>query len=121
MLFMRVHKNDIDKNGEPIPGAFKNRPKKTDGMSTDWNKYATAEDCRQRARTPLDNGVIQFRVEDVHKIPGQTIEHTPIYQPDADTPNVNRSHTDVFGKKDTEVRLRYLQIYAFAIRREEPS
>lgn len=119
LLYMRVHKNQLDGNGEPIPGAFRNRPQPTDGMSTDWEKYATPEECRGRARTPSDNAVIQLKVADVRDIPCQVVEHTPINDPLGMPPNVNRAHTDVFGDKDTEVRLRYLQIYKTVIRFEE--
>lgn len=119
LLYMRVHKNQLDPNGEPIPGAFRNRPKSTDGMSTDWNKYSTAEECRQRARTPADNAVLQLKVEEVRDIPLQIIEHTPIYKPADTPPLINRAHTDVFGEKDTEVRLRFMSIYRVAIRLDE--
>jgi hypothetical protein len=117
-LFMRVHKSQI-KNGEPIPGAFKNRPQSTDGMSTDWDKYSTADDCRQRARTPADNAVLQLKVEDVRNIPLQTVEHTPIYRPTEIPHVINRAHTDVFGEKDTEARLLFLRIYRMAISLDE--
>jgi hypothetical protein len=87
-LYMRVHKNQLD-NGEPIPGAFKNRPQSTNGMSTDWDEYSTAEDCRQRARTPADNAVIQMNVGEVRQIPFQIVTHTPIYRPQETPPLVN--------------------------------
>ena len=81
LLYMRVHKNQLDRSGEPIPGAFRNRPQSTDGMSTDWEKYATPEECRDRGRTPSDNAVIQLKVADVRDIPCQIVEHTPINNP----------------------------------------
>lgn len=120
LLFMRVHKSQLDPNGEPIPGAFKNRPRSTDGMSTDWNKYSTAEECRLRARTPADNVVLRLRVDEVRQIPLQTVEHTPKYEPAATPPLINRAHTDVFGEKNTQVRLQFMKIYKLAIRLEEP-
>jgi hypothetical protein len=120
LLFMRVHKNQLDPNGEPIPGAFKNRPKSTDGMSTDWNEYSSAKECRLRARTPEDNAILQLRVGDVRQISLQTVEHTPIYNSTAATPPIlNRAHTDVFGEKNTEVRLHFIRIYRMVIRIEE--
>jgi hypothetical protein len=118
-LFMRVHKNQLDADGEPIPGAFRNRPQSTDGMSTDWEKYSSPEECRNRARNPTDNAVIQLKVEDVRQIPEQIVEHTPIYQPATEPPNINRSHTDVYGEKDAEVRLKLMRIYRMAIRLED--
>ncbi len=120
-LYLRVHKNQLE-HGEPIPGAFRNRPQSTDGMSTDWEKYATPEACRKRARTPADNAVIELTVGDVRAIPWQVVEHTPMYQPDENPPNINRAHTDVFGeKRNPEIRLRYLQIYRMVIRVEDPA
>ena len=50
-LWMRVHKNDLP-NGDIAPGAFKNRPTTKDGMSTDWEKYATPQETRNRGRIP---------------------------------------------------------------------
>ncbi len=119
LLFMRVHKNQLDADGEPFPGAFRNRPQSTDGMSTDWKKYSSPEACRNRARNPHDNAVIQLKVEDVRQIPEQTVVHTPIYQPDAEPPNINRAHTDVYGEKDAEVRLKLMRIYRMVIRQKE--
>lgn len=119
ILYMRVHKNNIDSNGEPIPGAFRNHPTRADGMSTDWNKYASPEDCRQRGRTPNENGVICLAVNEVRKIVGQIVEHTPIYEPSSTPPLFNRAHTDVFGEKTTEVRFHLMQIYRWVIKRTD--
>ena len=82
-------------------------------MSTDWDKYSTAKECRQRARNPVDNAVIQLSAGSVRKIPGQTITHEPV--PD------NRAHTDVRGEKksDPEVRVRFLQIMKIVIPLQE--
>ncbi len=121
ILYMRVHKNNLDANGEPIPGAFRNHPTRTDGMSTDWKEYSTPEDCRARARTPTDNAVIILPVAAVRKIPGQTVEHTPIYEPLAEPPVFNRAHTDVFGEKTTEARFHFMKVCSFAIRLEKRS
>jgi hypothetical protein len=119
ILYMRVHKNWLDDNGEPKPGAFRNHPTRSDGMSTDWNKYATPEECRLRGRTPDDNAVVQFSVEDVRGIPEQIVEHTPIYEPLSNPPLFNRAHTDVFGEKSTEVRFHFMKIYSFIIKLEK--
>lgn len=77
-------------------------------MSTDWSKYATPEDTLCRAKIPSDNGVIGMVVGEVRGIPGLTVEHSSLPE--------NRSHTDVFGKKDPEVRLRLLRICRWMIR-----
>jgi hypothetical protein len=97
-LWMRVHRVDME-NGEILPRGFKNRPTTKDGMSTDWDKYATAQDTRNRGRVPLDNAVIRLNVGTVREIPDQTVVHTP------DLIKPNRAHTDVFGKKHPEARV----------------
>jgi len=102
-LFMRVEKSFV-RNGEIIPGAFRNRPTERDGMSTDWERYSTPEQTRNRAKVPSNNGVIELLVEDVRKVPGQTVKHTPSHELN------NRAHTDVFGAKDTEARVKLRRI-----------
>ena len=120
LLYMRVHKHNLDANGEPIPGAFRNQPTRADGMSTDWNKYSTPEEGQARARTPGDNAVIVLPVAAVREIADeQIVEHTPIYEPLAEPPIFNRAHTDVFGEKNTEARFHFMKIYRFAIRLEK--
>ena len=120
VLYMRVHKNNLDSNGEPIPGAFRNQPTRADGMSTDWQKHSTPEEGKARARTPDDNAVIVLSVAAIREIADkQMVEHTPIYEPLAAPPNFNRAHTDVFGEKTTEVRFHFMNIYRFAIRLEK--
>ena len=118
LLYMRVHKNNLDSNGEPIPGAFRNQPTRTDGMSTDWSKYSTPQDCQARARTSSDNAIVMLPVAEIRKMEGQFVEHTPIFDPSSELPAFNRSHTDVFGEKTTEVRFHFMRMYSFAIRLE---
>jgi hypothetical protein len=106
-LFMRVHQSLI-RDGEPIPGAFRDQGS---GMSTNWEKYCpTPEHARQKARDPAKNGVIRFLAGDVRAFPPLTVEHTP------DLERGDRSHTDVVGRKDAEVRLKLLRIFKWAIR-----
>lgn len=102
-LFMRVHRL-WTKNGIAMPGAFQNRD---GGMSTDWAQYSTADQTRGRGRNPADNGVVEMRVGSVRVLPNQRVEHTP--EP------TNRAHTDVFGEKDAEVRLKFVRICSWAI------
>jgi hypothetical protein len=104
-LFMRVHdmwRKDVDVN----PGAFKNH---NGGMSTDWAKYSTPEETRQRARSPDRNAVVSLGVGAVRAIPGQEVVHTP------DTERRNRAHTDVFGDKDEEARVKLRRIAEIVI------
>ena len=77
-------------------------------MSTDWDKYSSPEETLQRARNPADNGVIQMVVGDVRQVPGLRVEHTP------DFPR-NRAHTDVYGEKSTEARVKLLRICTWVI------
>ena len=102
-LLMRVHRQ-WSKNGIPMPGAFRNH---AGGMSTDWAQYSTADQTRGRGRNPADNGVVRMHVGSVRGLPGQKVEHTP--EP------TNRAHTDVFGEKDEEVRLKFVRICSWAI------
>src|SRR5712664_2595160 len=75
-LFMRVHQNFLDDEGEPIHEAFRNRPPKTGGMSTDWKKYSTAEETLGRARDPSANIIIELLTDAVRKIPDQSVVHS---------------------------------------------
>jgi len=94
------------RDGEPIPGSFRNI---NGGMSTDWEKYSTAQQSRNRATSdPSRNGVISLIVKDVRDIPYQTVEHDPSID--------NRAHTNVLGEKGTEERLRFMRIYRWEIR-----
>jgi hypothetical protein len=107
LLYMRIHRDHVDaSDGIPIPGAFRNR---CDGMSTDWNKYSTPRETRARGRVPSDNGVVRLVVAEVRGVPGQTVKHTP------DVASRNRAHTDVFGEKDPEVRMKLRRLSAWEI------
>ena len=116
LLFMRVHKNDIQ-GGTPIPGVFRNRGEgNQEGMSTDWSHHSTAEQTKLRAANPSwKGGVIQMVVGNVRKIPHQAVVHAPL--PD------NRAHTNVKGPKSgiegTQVRYLFMRTWKWAIRYEE--
>ena len=80
------------------------------GMSTDWEKYATAEQTRHRGRQPAENyAVIELVAGEVRGVPEQTVVHTPNRELD------NRAHTDVFGEKTPEVRLKLMALYRMTI------
>jgi hypothetical protein len=81
------------RDGRVLPGAFKNRGAlgTPPGMSTNWEKYATAEATRQQAKNPAVQGVIDLVAGSVRGLPGQTVEHTPLDE--------NRAHTDVFARR----------------------
>lgn len=58
VLYYRIHKGFVVR-GELIPGVFKERGEgKNRGMSTDWDKYSTAQEALNRSKKPADNGVV---------------------------------------------------------------
>lgn len=110
LLFMRVHESW--RRGESVsPGAFKNHG---DGMSTDWERYATPSQTRARAKDPGKNAVISMIVGNVRQLPRQRVEHTP------DIEHRNRAHTDVLGEKDEEVRIKLRRIANIVITFDAP-
>lgn len=103
-LFLRVHQNDVDGEGRPTPAAFINRPKGSTGMSVDWAKYRTSTETRNRgAQAAINYAIVKFTARNVRAIPSQTVVHDP--------DNSNRAHSQVVGKKDTEVRERFMTFY----------
>jgi hypothetical protein len=89
-VFLRVHK-DFMRDGDVQPGAFREQ----DGaMSVDWNKYASKEDAKRRARIPADNAVVSLIVGGIRKIDDLDVKHTP--EPG------NRSHSEVDLPADRE-------------------
>ncbi len=113
LLYMRVHHKQID-NGNVLTGAFVDR----NGMSTDWCKYSTPEQTRDRGRVPADNAVVSLPVGGVRSIPGLTVVHSPISDPP------NRAHTDVHGvtgANKTEARLKLRRICKIVIARTPKS
>lgn len=107
-LYLRVHRSWW-KDGKLNLGCFSNHPKKTGGMSTDWSKYSTPDDSRDRAKSPPDNAVFSLNVGAVRAIQGQTVEHSLI-SGDPEIPD-NRAHAEVFGPKNTESRVHFGRIY----------
>jgi hypothetical protein len=73
-------------------------------MSTEWEKYSTPKEARDRAKKPADNGVIVMIAGEVSAIPRLIVRHTP------DVERRVRAHTDVLGPKDTEVRVKLSRI-----------
>ncbi len=110
-LFMRIHETFRKPDGTPAPGAFRNHG---EGMSTDWQKYATPQETRRRAKQPEHNAVVTLHVGSVRQLPEQQVEHTPDVERD------NRAHTDVYGKKDEEVRIKLKRIAEIVIEFDAP-
>ena len=115
MVFMFIHRMWV-RNGEVIPGAFQDRG---GGMSVDWDEHSTAEETRQRARRPPENGVISLGVGIIRSIQGLTVEHDPIQENTHDlqgnTIRPNRAHSEVLGEKNDERRLKLSRIYSWEI------
>jgi hypothetical protein len=106
-LYMRVHRSFVT-DGDFDMGVFRDQD---GGMSTEWGKYATPTDVRNRSKNPADNGVIEMIVADIISISGLTVQHSPDQQSGA------RGHTDVFGnKKAPGVRLKLKRIAQWSIR-----
>lgn len=59
------------------------------GMSTNWNKYSSADRTRAQATNPGAVGVVAVVAENVTAVDGLEIHHRPLM--------FNRSHTDVVG------------------------
>lgn len=108
-ILRRIPKRKVKKDGTPSPGAFNNFQ---GGMSSDWDKYSTPQETRQRDSNPRETGVVKLSVRQVREIPAQTVEHTPKQN--------NRAHTDVFGPKDEEERTRLRRISQWVIRPDDP-
>jgi len=77
-------------------------------MSTDWSKYSTPKESQLRAKQPEKNGIIQLMAGNIREIPNQRLEHEP--------ENDNQAHTNIYGEKDPEVRVKYSRIYSWVIK-----
>jgi hypothetical protein len=78
-------------------------------MSVNWAKYSTAEEARENARKPAgEYSVVRLVAGKVRGVPGQTVVHEPL--------DDNRSHSEVFGVKDTEARVKLLAIHEVELR-----
>jgi hypothetical protein len=87
LLLRRVHRSFLGSDKSKIPvGAF---PRSENGISTDWEKYSTPEETRNRGHEPQANGVLQIFTRDVRKFENLVVEHTP--QPG------NRAHSSILG------------------------
>ncbi len=96
ILYRRIHTQWFV-DGELTPGAFKDYE-----MSTDWKRYSSAEEARQRARNPNLNAVVSLVAGEARHYAGQLVQHAPLPE--------NRAHTNVIGEKSLRVRQRLLDI-----------
>lgn len=89
-VYMRAHRTHF-RNGRLQPGVFQPHG---GGMSTDWGKYSSPSQTRQRAANPPANAVIEMSVGGIRGIQKLDVLHTPDYA------NSNRAHSDVLGLPD---------------------
>jgi hypothetical protein len=106
-VFMRAHKDYI-RGGDLVPGVFREQD---GGMSVDWDKYASPQDTKGRAKNPANNAVLSLSVGGIRKIRDLDVKHTP-------EPN-NRAHSEVDLPDDreelTEARLLLRRLAAIVI------
>lgn len=108
VVYMRVHKNNIDSDGNPTPGAFRNHAS-DNGMSMEWARYCTPHETAARARIPAENKVLKFHVRDLQNAElQQRLSHCPTLFPQ------NRAHANLFGTKSAEVRIKLRRIASWA-------
>lgn len=110
-LFYRIHKSYLV-DGEIVPGAFQERGEdESRGMSTDWERYTTAEAAHQRSKIPADNGIVAFLTGEVRAIELEAV-HAPLPE--------NRAHSHIKGiphegQLKTQARLKLKRIITWII------
>ncbi len=116
LLFLRVHKINVQ-NNKLLPIAYK--IKGEGGLSTDWSRYSTPQQSRERARIPSDNGVVSFEVKSVRK--GELkVLHCPIEGDLELAITPNQAHSEIHGipshdPDKTKIRLLLGRIYKWEI------
>jgi hypothetical protein len=84
-IFMRVPTQWLPAR-QLHPGVFR----ETEGaISVDWERYSSAQQTRDRARNPSQNGVIALVTGHVRGIEALSVEHEPIRS--------NRAHSGIHG------------------------
>lgn len=97
LLFRRIHKTFLDKDGLPIPGGFKGTKEEPDSISTNWNRYSTSHDTRNQARSPEDNAVVSLVAGEARSVETIQVKHEPIIG--------NRAHSAIQGRLTTKIRM----------------
>lgn len=93
-------------DGTPRLAAFSDNK---GAMSTDWDKYSTPEETRQRGMHILQDvcAVIRLPVGGIRSL-GQSVDHDPLPE--------NQAHTNVTGdKRDPEVRVKLQRLSAVVL------
>jgi len=80
-------------------------------MSTDWERFSTAQESRARAARPAGNGIVALVAGGVRSVPNLRVLHEP------DEIHQNRAHTNIYGLTEgepqakTERRLRLFDMF----------
>ena len=131
-LFCRVHFNNISRDKSSKPSTFFNTPRNGDNLSSDWDKYTSAQESRDRigrqykfGKTEFKNKsdffIYNFLAGNIRQItPEQRLEHDPLQNdPEIEGIPNNRSHSIIIGdkgdKNDPEIRLKFVEIGSWAI------
>jgi hypothetical protein len=91
-LFYRFPVGDLRANRMPFPGMFREN---RGSISTDWEKYSTANETRARQGRPERFAVLRMIIGGIRAIDGLTVNHSPTQNMEG-LPD-NRAHSDVFG------------------------
>lgn len=115
-LFYRVHIVNIDENETDEikkikPIAFDPKPKGSEEMSVNWEKYITAEETKKEARSPEKTGILSF-------ISG-VLRANPINLNVTHDPHPTRSHSIVHNivsrQNDAEIRIKLRNVCKWEI------
>lgn len=107
LVYRRVHKKLFSFPQPAYSVIFNvNNP----GMSTDWSKYSSPKETRNRAEmsTPEDNGVISLQTGEVRNINKLLVNYSPTKK--------NRAHSIIIGKRTEEIVIALSRIYKWEIK-----
>lgn len=120
ILFKHIHFDKVTKDLLPSPSSFADFE-----LSCDWNKYATAQSCRELLGRQYRTGKTEFKNPSNFFICGmlgkdilaqdieQTIKHNPLQTiPEVIGAPNNRAHTLVIGDKEDLKRRLLLSLSA---------
>ena len=105
VIYKWVPRSKCDDAGVPQPSVFVDKGK---GMSANWEKYCSAEECRAMCTRPHNAAVISLSVGRVRAETLLAVDHTP--KEWARFPKQGKSHSDVVGTKDPEVQIKLARL-----------
>lgn len=108
LLFKWIPRSRFQNDGCPDPNFLVDIGS---GMSTSWNKYATALDCKNSTNRPESVGVVSFDVKKVRALL-LSVEHTPKHW--------SQAHSDVKGPKTAEIQVKLSRMAEMAVKPEPP-